>query len=69
MACYKEYVLKPSTLKMNIFISVGSPKIELCIDNVLNNVSLISQRNYTKINICHRYLKCRDLRAFIRTEI
>lgn len=62
-------MLKPSTSKMNISISVGSPKIESCIDNILNKVSLTVERNYTKINICHRYLKCRDLRAVICAKI
>lgn len=56
---YSDYVFNLSLLKMNISISVRlcSLKIELCIDNILNDVSRKFQRNYKEINLRYKYLK------------
>lgn len=44
--------------KMNISrsIMIDSLKIESHIDNILNDVSSISQRKRKKINLCYNYL-------------
>lgn len=44
---YRDFMLKLSTLIMNVFISVrlGSLNIESCIDNILNHVSSTFESN------------------------
>lgn len=57
-AYYRNYMLKIPILKMNISrsIMIDSLKIESHIDNILNDVSSISQRKRKKINLCYNYL-------------
>lgn len=63
-AYYKDFMLKLSTLIMNVFISVrlGFLNIELCIDNILTYRILTYRQHLRaikikKINLRYKYLK------------